>query len=70
MTGKELLFTTVSDGKHSNNAVDDWEGNIFIEATEYEFSHLDSRPHSLEEKGTTPLLYGQHDNMLSRSFDV
>ena len=52
------------------NAVDDWEGNIFIEATEYEFSHLDSRPHSLEEKGITPLLYGQHDNMLSRSFDV
>jgi len=40
---------------------DDWEGNVFIEATEYEFSR------SYEERGTTPLLY---DTMFSRSFDV
>ena len=29
MTGKELLFTTVSDGKHTNNAVDDISKNVF-----------------------------------------
>ena len=40
---------------------DDWEGNIFIEATEYEFSR------SYEERGTTPLLY---DTMFSRSYDA
>ena len=29
MTQKELLFTTVSDGKHTNNAVDDISKNVF-----------------------------------------
>ena len=47
---------------------DDWEGSIFIEATEYEYS-LDFRSHSLEDRGSTPLLQAQHSKMLSRSYD-
>eukprot|EP00944_MAST-04C_sp_MAST-4C-sp1_P015162 g15162.t1 len=47
---------------------DDWEGSIFIEATEYEYS-LDFTSHSLEDRGSTPLLHAQHSKMLSRSYD-